>query len=38
MIPKILHFIWLGPNKPNYVNFAIDTFKKVNHDFEINFI
>ena len=35
MIQKKLHFIWLGDNIPNYVNFAIENFRNVNKDFEI---
>ena len=38
MIPKILHFIWIGDNKPNYVDFAINNFREVNPDFKINFV
>jgi hypothetical protein len=38
MIPKILHFIWLGENEPPTVKFTIDAFKKANPDFKINFI
>lgn len=38
MIPKQLFFIWIGNNKPSYVDFAINTFKEVNFDFDINFI
>ena len=37
-IPKQLFFIWLGDNKPNYVDFSIDSFKRKNPDFKINFI
>lgn len=36
-IPKILHFIWFG-YMPNYVNFCIDNYKKINPDFKINFV
>jgi mannosyltransferase OCH1-like enzyme len=32
MIPKILHFIWFG-YIPNYVNFCINNFKRVNPSF-----
>ena len=38
MIPKQLFFIWLGDNKPNYVDFAVNTFKDVNPDFKVNLI
>ena len=38
MIPKHLFFIWIGNNVPNYVNFSINSFKKFNPDFEIEFI
>lgn len=36
MIPKILHFIWFGPNLPSYASFSISQFKKMNPDFKIN--
>ena len=36
MIPKQLFFIWLGDNKPKYVDFAVNTFKKVNSDFKVD--
>ena len=36
-IPKKLWFIWFG-NKPSYVDFCINSFKKMNPDFEIYFI
>ena len=38
MIPKQLFFIWLGDNKPNYVDFAVKTFKDVNPDFKVDLI
>ena len=38
MIPKQLFFIWVGNDVPNYANFCVDTFKKVNPDFKINFL
>jgi hypothetical protein len=38
MIPKQLFFIWFGDTQPNYVNFSIDAFKRVNPDFKINFL
>ena len=34
MIPKRLIFIWLGSEVPDYGKFCIDSFKKVNLDFE----
>lgn len=37
MIPKQLFFIWFG-NKPEYVNYSINTFKNVNPDFNIIFL
>lgn len=37
-IPKILWFIWLGDNKPNYADYTMKTFKEVNPDFQINFL
>ena len=38
MIPKQLFFIWLGDNKPDYVDFAINAFKEVNPDFKVDLI
>ena len=38
MIPKQLFFIWLGDNRPDYVNFAVNVFKKVNPDFNVDLI
>ena len=38
MIPKRLFFIWIGNNVPPYVDFCINAFKKVNSDFEIEFV
>jgi len=38
MIQKRLLFVWLGDNKPNYVDFAINAFKEVNPSFIIDFI
>ena len=38
MIPKQLFFIWFGNNEPRYVKFAINSFKKANPDFKINFL
>ncbi len=35
MIPKILWMIWLGDNKPNYVDFACNAYKLVNPYFEV---
>ena len=35
MIPQILHFIWIG-DKPKYVSFAIEAYKKVNPNCNIN--
>lgn len=37
MIPKILHFIWIG-YKPKYIDYTIQAYKKVNPQFEINLI
>lgn len=37
-IPKILHFIWFGDVIPEYVSFSIENFRKVNPDFEIDFV
>lgn len=38
MIPKILHFIWLGNYMPSYVLFSIQSFKKMNETFDIHFL
>ena len=38
MIPKQLFFIWIGDNKPNYVDFAVKSFKEVNPDFKVDLI
>ena len=38
MIPKQIFFIWLGNNKPNYVDFSVNTFREVNPDFKIDLI
>ena len=35
MIPKLLIFIWLGSEPPDYGKFCIDAFRKVNPEFEI---
>lgn len=37
MIPKILHFIWLGNPPPKYAEHSINAFKEVNPEFRINF-
>ena len=37
MIPKRIFFIWLG-NKPEYADFCINSFKKVNPEFDFRFI
>lgn len=38
MIPKILHFIWFGKGVPEYAWHVMNTYKKVNPDFAVNFI
>lgn len=38
MIPRQLFFIWLGNDKPGYVDFCINAFRKVNPDFKIDLI
>jgi hypothetical protein len=38
MIPKQIFFIWLGDEKPKYVDFAVNAFKEVNPDFKIDLI
>ena len=35
MIPKLLHFIWIGKDIPKWAKFSIDTFKKGNPTFDI---
>lgn len=37
-IQKQIFFIWLGDNKPNYVDFAIKAFQNVNPNFKIDLI
>ena len=37
LIPKILHFIWIG-HKPNYIDYMLQAYKKVNPQFTINFV
>ena len=36
MIPKILHFIWFGPNLPDYAQFSVCQFRKMNPEFKID--
>lgn len=38
MIPKILHFIWIGNHIPLYAMFSIQSFKKINKTFSIHFL
>ena len=39
LIPKRMIFIWLGPNEvPDYGKFSMDTYRKVNPDFEMMFV
>lgn len=38
MIPKNVFFIWLGDNKPNYVDFAVKTFRDVNPTYNVELI
>lgn len=38
MIPKVLWMIWLGDNKPEYVDFSVDVFKNVNPTFTVNYL
>lgn len=38
MIPKQLFFIWIGNDIPNFVNYSISNFKKVNPDFQVDLI
>lgn len=38
MIPKKIFFVWLGNNKPNYVNYTISKFKELNPTFNIELI
>lgn len=34
-IPKIIHFIWVGGNKPDWTKIFVDEVKKISHDYEI---
>lgn len=34
-IPKLIHLIWLGGEKPKKFDFLIDTIKKINSDYKI---
>lgn len=38
MIPKIIHFIWIGNYIPAYVNYSINMFQHVNPNFTIHFV
>ena len=38
MIPKVLWMIWLGDNKPSYVDFSVEAFKSVNDKFTVRHI
>ena len=38
MIPKNLFFVWIGGTVPNYCNFCVDNFKRINPEFKIHFI
>lgn len=38
MIPKNLFFLWFGDNPPTYCEFAVNAFKAVNPDFNVEFI
>ncbi len=38
MIPKQLFFIWFGNNQPKYIDYSINSFKKVNPDFKVDLI
>lgn len=38
MIPKILHFIWIGPSVPSYALTSMTAFKNVNPKFDVNFM
>ena len=39
MIPKILHFVWIGDESkiPPYGIFAMDAFRRLNPGFEVRF-
>ena len=34
-IPKIMHFVWIGPAMPDWVKRNIDEFKNLNKEFEV---
>lgn len=38
MIPKNIFFIWLGDEKPKYVDFAVNSFRNVNSDFNVELL
>ena len=38
MIPKQLFFIWFGDNKPDYIDYAINSFKVINPSFKTELI
>ena len=38
MIPKQIFFLWFGNKKPNYVDFAVNSFKRINSDFKVDLI
>lgn len=38
MIPKILHFIWIGKSCPKYILENISQFSHMNLDFQVNFV
>ena len=38
MIPRILHFIWFGRNRPKYVDYSISGFMKANPQFKLDFV
>ena len=35
MIPKIIHLIWLGGNRPKKFDFLIDEIKRINDDYNV---
>jgi len=34
-IPKKIHFIWVGGNKPKWTEIFVNEVKKINHDYEV---
>ena len=35
MIPKILHFLWMGPKMPDIYQKSLDRWKELHPDYEV---